>query len=73
MSKRENNEIREDGQVTVQKKRRHNLFSLIVCLLVAFIIWLYASSLERKNQDEQHTGTLELSRVPETVSQIAEL
>ena len=65
MSKRENNEIREDGQGTVQKKRRHNLFSLIVCLLVAFVIWLYASSLEKKNLEEQTANSLKLPRTSE--------
>ena len=73
MSKRENNEIREDGMVTTKKKRKHNLFSLLVCLLVAFIIWLYASSLEVKDEEEQHTNTMELPRVSETVSSVSEL
>jgi hypothetical protein len=73
MSKRENNEMREDGQVTVQKKRRHNLFSLIVCLLVAFVIWLYASSLEKKNVEEQTTNFLELPRTSEVELLYSEL
>lgn len=73
MSKREYNEMREEVAAAPKKKRKHNLFSLILCLLVAFIIWLYASSLEKKNEEELHTNTMECPRVSEAVLLTSEL
>ena len=73
MSKREYNEMREDGVATPKKKRKHNLFSLIVCLLVAFVIWLYASSLEKKNEEEQLSNSASLPDYSEILSQSFEL
>lgn len=54
MSRREKNEMmRDEGTHAVKKARKHNLFSLIICLLVAFVIWLYASSVENNDSEEQ--------------------
>lgn len=74
MTEKENVEMREDSVSVAKKKgRRHGLFSLVVCLLIAFVVWLYASSLEKKNQEEQHTNQAYLPSVTETVSFAAEL
>ena len=73
MSKREYNEMREDGGAAPKKKRKHNLFSLIVCLLVAFVIWLYASSLEKKDEEAQLSNSASLPDCSEILSQSFEL
>lgn len=67
MSKKENHEIREESASSSRKTRKHNLFALFVCLFVAFAIWLYASSLESKNQEELGTNEMHLPRTAETV------
>ena len=47
MSKRKRNESSSNGGNYVAKKNgKLNIFAFILCLLIAFVIWLYASNLE---------------------------
>lgn len=53
MSKRKRNESsRDDSNYVAKKNRKLNIFAFILCLLIAFVIWLYASNLEEKNKNE---------------------
>ena len=46
MAKREiYEETREDGTSVVKKNKKAGIISLIICLLIAFIIWCYAESM----------------------------
>ncbi len=57
MSKQKQNEsFYEEGQPVVKKKRKHNIFAFVVCFLIAFIIWVYASNLEEKKKNEDQTA-----------------
>lgn len=63
MSKRKENEIRnDDGTYVVKKNRKMNIVAFILCFLVAFVIWIYATNTEKKEQSEEQSGS--------TVSQI---
>lgn len=58
MAKRkENDGAVDDGTYVVKKNRKMNIISFIICFLVAFILWIYATNLEKKNGDEAQTGT----------------
>ena len=49
MSKRKRNESSSNGGNYVAKKNRKlNIFAFILCLLIAFVAWLYASNLEAR-------------------------
>ena len=57
MSKRKRNESSRDEETYVAKKNgKVNIFAFILCVLIAFIIWLYASNLEKKNKEENGTN-----------------
>ena len=58
MSKRKQNEnIEDDGNYVVPKNRKMNLFAFIVCLLVALIVWIYATNTENKEKAEEAEGS----------------
>ncbi len=58
MSKRKQSEtIHDDGTYVVRKSRKQNMIAFILCLLIAVVIWLYASNLEqRKKAEEQQSN-----------------
>ena len=54
MSKRKRNETqRDDGTYVAKKRGKFNIFAFIVCVLIAVIIWLYASNLENKEKEKE--------------------
>lgn len=56
MSKNKINEgARGAGQHPQKKKRKGNVISFILCLLIAVAIWLYASSVQEKKAEEENT------------------
>ena len=62
MAKRKRNQSsRDDENYVVKNKRKFNILAFILCVLIAFVIWLYASNLEDKNAPnlDQPNGTVE--------------
>ncbi len=54
MSKKKRDEVSREGELSAKKKKRKgNLISFFLCLLIAVAIWLYASNSadEKKNQE----------------------
>ena len=57
MSKRKQDEsMHDDGSYVVKKSRKGNIIAFVLCVLIAFIIWLYATNMENKEK-ETHTNT----------------
>ena len=53
MAKRnENEEIREEGKSDEKKRKKAGIFSLIFCLIIAFLIWCYAEAHVKKEELE---------------------
>ena len=53
MAKRKQDELmHDDGTYVVKKSRKKNIVAFILCVLVALIVWLYASNVEQKLQEE---------------------
>ena len=46
----ENEEIRAEGGSKEKKRKKAGILSLIMCLLVAFIIWCYAEAQVKKEE-----------------------
>ena len=38
----------DDGSYVIKKSRKFSIFAFILCLLVAFFIWLYATNKEQQ-------------------------
>lgn len=54
MSKRKQEEaVYDDGSYVVKKSRKTNIIAFVLCVLVALMIWLYATNMESKEQEEQ--------------------
>ncbi len=53
MSKRKRNESSRNEEFYVAKNNgKFHIFAFILCVLIAFVIWLYASNLENKRKEE---------------------
>ena len=51
MSKRKHNQTaRDEGSHFVEKNKKFHIFAFILCVLIAFVIWLYASNLEKNKE-----------------------
>lgn len=69
MSKRGNIEKEnsyDDGTYEVKKSRKFNLLALLFCVLIAFIIWLYAANKEVQNEKDAAS-----ERTENAVSEVA--
>lgn len=54
MAEREMNEnVHNDGTYVVKKNRKESIIALIICVLIAFAIWIYARNAELQEQKEQ--------------------
>ncbi len=54
MSKRKQHEMmQDDGTYVVKKNHKMNIAAFIICLLIAFIIWIYATNVEAKEEAEE--------------------
>ena len=54
MAKRNKDEnVYDDGTYVVKKNRKESIIALIVCILIAFAIWVYAKNAEIREANEQ--------------------
>ena len=54
MAEREIKEnVHNDGTYVVKKNRKESVIALIVCVLIAFAIWIYARNAELQEHKEQ--------------------
>lgn len=49
--KKEKDHVYDDGSYVVKKKRKFHIFAFILCLIIAFLIWLSAVQSERKSEE----------------------
>ncbi len=59
MSKKRKNEMAHEEDTFVfkrKKKKKGNILPFILCLLIAFVIWLYASYAEEQKEQEENQG-----------------
>ena len=48
----------EDGNYVVKKTRKHSILAFIVCVLVAFTIWLYATNKDNERIAKDNSETV---------------
>lgn len=67
MSKRKQNQFARDEESHVTKKnKKFNIFAFILCVLIAFVIWLNASNAE--TNDKETTIVIENVQATATVA-----
>lgn len=71
MSKRKQTQsARDEASYGAKKNKKFNIFAFILCVLIAFVIWLYASNLEDNKDATNVTNTTQaavIARLPETL------
>ena len=50
------NEVRDDGSYVVKKTKKSNILAFIICVLIAFVIWAYTSTVNRDNNNGAENG-----------------
>ncbi len=54
MAKRNRDEnMHDDGTYVVRKNRKESIIAFIICILIAFAIWIYAKNAEIKENSEE--------------------
>ena len=48
--------VNDDGSYVVKKSRKSNIFAFILCVIIAFIIWLYTVSVETNEQQKANAN-----------------
>ncbi len=59
----------DDGSYVIKKSRKSSIFAFILCLLVAFFIWLYATNKEQQRIAEEE-GTDKEALYTETCTDV---
>ena len=49
----------DDGTYEVKKSRKFNLLALLLCVFIAFVIWLYAANKELHKEKDSATEKTE--------------
>lgn len=74
MSKRKQNEMMsDDGTYVVKKNRKMNIVAFILCVLIAAVIWLYATNIEEKEREEGRTDSVSSTQAMTLAGDIASL
>ena len=47
----------DDGSYVVKKDRKLNIVAFVLCFLIAFVIWIYATNNDKKNKAEEQQGS----------------
>ena len=68
--KPENEEIIENGKG--HKRKKAGIFSFIMCLLIAFVIWCYAEAQAEKKAQENQKETIVITNNAVSESESAE-
>ena len=58
--------VNDDGSYVVKKSRKSNIFAFILCVIIAFVIWLYATSVEMNEQKKANSNLVPDTTVTET-------
>jgi len=71
MSKRKQNQMaRDERRYVAKENKKFHIFAFILCLLIAFVIWLYASNHENEKEETNvntNTQGAVVVRLPETL------
>ena len=51
--KRETEQVYDDGSYQVKRSRKGEVLSFIVCLLIAFVLWIYATNVNIQKMAEE--------------------
>jgi len=63
MAKKKNGGILKEGHLVVKSKKfkRSDIFALCICLVLALVIWIYATNVEINKEKDLETLKEELS------------
>ena len=48
--------VNDDGSYVVKKSKKSNLFAFILCIIIAFIIWMYTVNVEMNEQKKANAN-----------------
>ena len=68
--KKENEHAYDDGSYVIKKSRKFSLLAFILCMLIAFSIWIYATNKENQKlaEEENNKDSLQTQTCPDVPS-----
>ena len=48
--------VNDDGSYVVKKSKKSNIFAFVLCVIIAFVIWLYTVSVEINEQNKTNAN-----------------
>ena len=58
----------EDVNYVTKKRRKYNVLAFIICVLVAFVIWLYATNKENEKLAEEKEETVVVNNTEDSAA-----
>ena len=60
----------DDGSYVVKKSKKSNIFAFIVCIIIAFIIWMYSVSVDLNEQKKANANLTPGTNTVETTEAV---
>ena len=61
-----------DGSYVVKKSRKHNILAFILCVLIAFTIWLYATNKDIEKEKDLKDNIADATQTAEVADSASE-
>ena len=49
-------QVNDDGSYVVKKSKKSNIFAFIICIIIAFVIWMYSVSVDLNEQKKANAN-----------------
>ena len=62
--------VNDDGSYVVKKSKKSNIFAFILCVIIAFVIWMYSVSVELNEQKKANANLTPGTNTAETAESV---
>ena len=62
--------VNDDGSYVVKKSKKSNIFAFILCIIIAFVIWMYSVSVELNEQKKANANLTPGTNAAETAESV---
>ena len=60
----------DDGSYVVKKSKKSNIFAFIICIIIAFVIWMYSVSVDLNEQKKTAANLVTDTNAVETTEAV---
>ena len=63
-------QVNDDGSYVVKKSKKSNIFAFIICIIIAFVIWMYSVSVDLNEQKKANANLAPGTNTAETTEAV---